>query len=116
MGYNPKTGSFSFTKIRCSKCGNEFNSAGVGDVCRDCVQREKRVNEFLTQLLKEEFSLERNDEEIARQINSLLIKEGTTSSEEDEKILQGLIEKLIKDGNRKKSIAKEMLKLQKSKG
>ncbi len=73
------------------------------------------VNQLQRQLVAQDFSLEQEDEIIARQINDILTKEHSGIAEEDEALLSGLTEKLLQDEKRKKKIVKQIRALQKEK-
>ena len=104
---------------KCPKCGSSFVSNFEGEVCHDCTLLIKRVNEFELKLNKEGFEIEKEDEEIAKQIHELLIEESVGVSEQDEekddRLLNELTDKLAKNEERSKSILTEIRKLQKQK-
>ncbi|MFH1400583.1 MAG: hypothetical protein ABIH41_03625 [Nanoarchaeota archaeon] len=64
-------------------------------------------------LLDEEFSLERKDEEIAKQLARVLAAESTGDSASDSRMLTSLAETLLEDEKRRKRIIEQILKLQK---
>ncbi|HLD79970.1 MAG TPA: hypothetical protein VJA18_05415 [Candidatus Nanoarchaeia archaeon] len=65
-----------------------------------------------SKLLKEELLLEKDDEQIAQQINSLLAKESFEVSKENEDLLNSLVEKLVDDEKRRKKLLRQIRKLQ----
>ncbi len=103
----------------CPKCGKEYEDfVGkhfVGKPCKQCSELLMKMLQLEKQLLAEEFSVEQEDEKIARQINDLLVKESSGISEDDERLLTALTKKMLKDEKRRKKIIKQILKLQKKK-
>ena len=84
-------------------------------MCRGCTQLTINVNRLERQLLEEEFSLEKSDEEIARQMNEILVRESSGISQKDDELLTSLVERLFQDEKRRKKLIKEIWKLQRKK-
>jgi len=110
---------FEIQKYKCPKCGNEYEDSSrshfPGKPCKECTELIMKLTRLERRLIAENFSIEQEDEKIARQINDLLIKEQPGTSEKDEKLLTALTEKMLKDEKRKKKILKHILKLQREK-
>lgn len=109
-----------FTQHTCPKCGRNFEAPGspvpgMKMYCKECTQRVTLVNQLQSQLVAQDFSLEQEDEIIAKQINDILSKESSGVSEKDEALLSDLTEKLLQDEKRKKKIVKQIRALQKEK-
>jgi len=107
-------------KVKCSRCSNTFENhfpqkADRPIYCGRCMQLFKAVSVVQAKLLKEELSLEQNDEQIAQQINSLLIKESIEVSKENEDLLNSLVEKLVDDEKRRRKLVRQLRKLQNQK-
>lgn len=83
--------------------------------CKECTQLVMNLNQLERQLVAQEFSIEQEDEKIARQMNDLLAKESSGIQEKNEELLTALAEKILKDETRRKRILKEIRKLQKKK-
>jgi len=111
--------AFEIEKYKCPKCKKEYEDSARGHFpgkpCKECTELMMKLNRIERQLIAEEFSIEQEDERIARQISGLLIKESSGILERDEELLTALTEKLLKDEKRRKRIIKEILKLQKKK-
>ncbi|MDP3640793.1 MAG: hypothetical protein Q8R53_06385 [Nanoarchaeota archaeon] len=122
-------GVFKFYTQTCTHCGKKFESPiqfalpGKPLYCKACstqmlVRRREKfapVSQLQKRLIAEGFSLEQEDEKIARQINDLLNREESGISEPDEELLSSLTEKLLKDEKRRRRIIKAVLKLQRKK-
>ena len=117
---------FGFNKIKivsakCPRCGKDFEASERSHIpgksmCRECTALVIKLNQLERQLLSEEFSIEKTDEELARQINDILIKEGPSGFPEvDEQLLNSLLERMLADEKRRKRLLKEIRKLQKRK-
>ena len=106
-------------KYRCPKCGKEYEDSARGHFpgkpCKECTQLMMKLTQLERQLIAEEFSIEQEDEKIARQINDLLVKESSGISENDERLLTALTERMLTDEKRRKKIIKQILSLQKKK-
>ena len=106
-------------KYKCPKCGKEYEDSARGHFpgkpCRECTQLYIRIGELERKLIAENFSVEQEDDKIAKQINDLLVKESSGISENDEKLLTDLTERMLNDEKRRKKIIKQILKLQKKK-
>ena len=106
---------------QCSRCGKTFEASGkpvpgTTMYCRDCFGLVRRINLLQKKLIEQDFSLEQEDDHIARQINELLIRESSGISDKDEELLTALTERIIKDEGRRKRILTQLGKLQKKKG
>jgi len=74
---------------KCSRCGKEFEAServyiSGTSMCRECTHLVMKINQVQRQLIAGEFSLEQEDEKIARQINDALAKESEIMSESAE--------------------------------
>ena len=102
-------------KYKCPKCGKTFEDSVRGYVsgklCRDCMRIATQTNDYRRQLLAEEFSLEKTDEEIASQMRQLLFREGAVPTEEGKRLLTALAERMLKDAERREKIIKKILRL-----
>ena len=74
-----------------------------------------KLNQMERRLLAEDFSLEQEDEKIARQINDQLIKESRFIVKSEQEVTPALLEKLIKDEKRRRKVLKHILQLQREK-
>ncbi len=104
--------NFEGIGAKCPRCNATFGGV-QGMYCKSCTEIIRQVKRLEQQLIVEEFSIEQEDEKIARQINDILTKEN--SSKNDEELLTALTEKLLKDEKRRRKIIKEILKLQRKK-
>jgi hypothetical protein len=105
---------------KCTHCGKPFTGPetpipGRPLYCPDCIKLMAKLTNMERQLIADEFSIEQEDEKIARQINDVLVKERSGVSENDEKLLTALTERMLTDEKRRKHIIKEILHLQKEK-
>jgi hypothetical protein len=105
---------------KCLRCGNNFEYADEGlpileEYCEKCKKIVKKVDDLEDKLIHEEFSIEKKDEEIAKQIDFVITREGLGSSKEDEDLLNSLTKRLLKDETRRKKILKHIKTLQKEK-
>ena len=94
-------------EVKCSRCSNKFENhfpqkVGLPIYCGQCIKLMRAVSMVQSKLLKEELLLEKDDEQIAQQINSLLAKESFEVSKENEDLLNSLVEKLVDDEKRRK--------------
>lgn len=118
------------TDILCSDCGMPIRkpkfrpSPGRMIYCDNCEKKRIRimlVERFERQLSDEGFSLNKKDEEIARQIKDLLVKKSSGNSflsqfiKKDEKLLTLLMMRMLKNKKREEKILEHMLTLQKEK-
>ncbi len=78
-------------------------------------EKFKPLSQLQKRLIAEGFSLEQEDEKLARQINELLNREESGVSEPDEELVSALVEKLLKDEKRRKTLLRAVLKLQRKK-
>lgn len=104
-------------EVRCSRCGQNYKEQFIQPsnkpvYCKPCISLMKAVSVVQAKLLKEEFSLEQSDEQIAQQINALLVKESFDVSKENEDLLNSLVEKLVDDEKRRKKLLRQIRKLQ----
>ena len=111
---------FIFAPHKCPRCGRTFEAPGnpvpgMKMYCKVCTEIVMRVNQLERQLIAQDFSLEREDEQLARQINDLLTKESTGISEKDDELLTALTERMLSDESRRKKILKQIRRLQKEK-
>lgn len=109
-----------FTPHKCPRCGRTFEAPGnpvPGMImyCKECTELIMKLNQMERRLLAEDFSLEQEDEKIARQINDQLIKESGFILKSEQEVTPALLEKLIKDEKRRRKILKHILKLQREK-
>jgi len=107
--------------IKCPRCRRSFVPPSVprkgGKVyCRDCTRIISRVNILENSLIEREFSLEKEDEQLARQIHDIIAKEGFKTTESDEELLTALTEKMLKDDARRRRILAKIRELQRAKG
>lgn len=70
----------------------------------------RKVDELEAALLRQKFSIDREDAEITAQINAILAKK---RSKPDEEIMNALVERLLADEARRAKILKELKRLQK---
>lgn len=106
--------------VICSKCGKPFENLfppkeGVPVYCPACMGKRNDVTKLEEELLKQDFSIEQEDEEIAKQIHEILEREKSTFNDGDENLITLLTKKMLKDEKRRKKIVKQILKLQKKK-
>lgn len=110
---------FEIGKYKCPKCGKEYEDSARGHFsgkpCKECTQLMMKLTQLERQLIAKAFSIEQEDEKIARQIHDLLVKESSGISEKDEELLTALAERMFKDEKRRKNILKQILRLQKEK-
>lgn len=109
-----------FASHKCPRCGIMFEAPvkpvpGMIMYCKKCTQFVMKINQIERQLIAQNFSIEQEDEKIARQISDILIKEGSGISEKDEELLTALTERILKDEKRRKKLFKQIRKLQKEK-
>ena len=112
--------TFDLSKYRCPHCGNEYEDLVrayfPGKPCKKCTQLMLALGGLQRQLLSKEVSLEKEDHEIAIQINDILEKERISGiSDKDEELLNNLTKKMLSDEKRRRKIIKEILRLQKKK-
>ena len=105
--------------FECPRCHKKYEDVErthfPGKLCKDCNKRIVKTIALERQLPGEEFSIEQQDEQIARQINDLLTRESSGVSEKDEQLLNDLLERLIKDEKRRKNLLEDIRSLQKEK-
>jgi NAD-dependent SIR2 family protein deacetylase len=105
--------------FECPKCHKKYEDSERGHFpgkpCRECGERIVKTIALERRLLAEEFSIEKEDEQVAKQINEVLVRESSGVAEKDEQLLNDLIERLIKDEKRRKKLLKEIRSLQKEK-
>ncbi|MEK6951510.1 MAG: hypothetical protein AABX29_00690 [Nanoarchaeota archaeon] len=111
--------TFEIKKFKCPRCGRMYEDSVRGNFpgkpCKECTEQTIKITALERQLIAQDFSIEQEDEKIARQINDLLVKESSGVSERDEQILTALTERMLKDEKRRKNILKQILRLQKEK-
>ena len=112
--------TFELSKYKCPRCGNEYEDLVRAHFsekpCKKCTQLMMVLGGFQRQLLAEEVNLEKEDGNIAKQINDLLEKERISGiSDKDEELLNTLTKIMLSDEKRRKKIIKQILSLQKKK-
>lgn len=111
---------FLITEHTCTRCGKKFEAPGkpvpgMNMYCRKCTKVVIEVNRLEQRLIADDFKLEREDEQLARQINDLLGKESAGISENDEELLTALIERMLSDESRRRKILRRIRRLQRDK-
>ena len=108
--------------VKCPRCGKMFepmsflNRQGKqGHFCRECTNLILRVNRLEAQLNTAEFSFDRDDEEVARELHSLLVAENSVVSLEDEDAINHLLERRVAEEQRRLRILQQLKQLQKRK-
>ena len=113
--------NIKIVSAKCPRCGKDFEASERvyipgKSMCRECMTLVMKLNQLERQLLSEEFSIEKTDEELARKINDVLIGEEPSGFPElNEQLLESLIERMLVDEKRRRKLLKEVRKLQKRK-
>jgi len=112
-----------FRKVKCPRCKKTFEAPGQsvfvpkvkgrGMMCKGCTMLIWQLNKMQIGLIEEDFSLEQEDERIAKQIDEMLRKEELGETHED--LLPELIDRLIKDQKRNRRLLKKIRALQRRK-
>lgn len=84
----------------------------IGQYCQKCTAIIKAVNELEGKLNRADFSFDRDDEVVAKQIHDVLQRENSVVSVQDEEVLRHLIERRITDEKRRLRILQELRRLQ----
>jgi transposase-like protein len=112
--------TYEIKKYKCPHCGKMYEdsvrSNFPGKPCKECRELMIKLSQIERRLIAEEFSLEQEDEKIARQINAQLIKEsGFILSKPEHDVTSALLKKMIVDEKRRKKILKQLLRIQSKK-
>ncbi len=83
--------------------------------CKECTDLIRRANQLEAQLNRADFSFDREDEEIARQMSEVLSKEGVIVTKEEEEALNHLLQRRIAEEGRRMKILQQLKKIQQEK-
>lgn len=108
---------------KCPRCDKMFEPSmdsitrpgQQGHMCRECTKLILTVNRLEAQLNKAEFSFDRDDEEIARELASLLAAENSAVSLKDEDAINHLLERRVAEERKRLGILQQLKQLQKKK-
>ncbi len=106
----------TFYPHKCPHCNKTFEASGkpvpgMTIYCKQCTQLLMKIKTLERKLQQDASLIQKEDAEIAEQINNLLVRENI--SEKDQQIVTALTKKLKVDEKRRKKILKEIKKLQK---
>ncbi len=111
---------YIFKPHKCPRCGKKFDS--LGDpvpgrpmYCKKCTNLIITLRNLERDLISEEFSIEKRDEEIARKIHASLLREKPENITRTEESITALIKTLFRDEKRRMKILNKIKKLQKEK-
>lgn len=104
-----------FSDEKCPRCGKNFEALFKGQYCKECTDLIRRANRLEAQLNRTDFSFDREDEEIARQIGAVLIKEDSVITKEEEEALNHLLQRRIAEEGRRIRILQQLKKIQQEK-
>ena len=109
-----------FPIVQCLRCRRKFQTPlplnpKVPQYCRDCFKLLSALSAVEQNLIKAEFSLDQEDEDIAKQMQAALLRERSGVTAQDEQLLNELTAKLIADTKKRKKIVNLIRKVQRRK-
>ena len=111
--------AYEIKKYKCPHCGKMYEDSArsnfPGKPCKECHELMIKLTQIERRLIAEEFSLEQEDEKIARQINAQLIKESGFIMGTTRDVTSALLKKLIVDDKRRRKILKQIIRIQSKK-